>query len=286
VVLRARPPGAARDHGYHITALADGGLSVSSIGRRLAAIAYAHRLGREANPCTGSDDLRELLAGVRRTLGVAPKKKAAATADLVRRMLEACDISTVLGLRDRALLAIGFAGALRRSELVALRIEDLTWVDDGVRILLRRSKTDQAGAGQEIVIPRGLKIRPVAALEAWLEAAKITEGLLFRCVRKGGAVRPQPLRGIDVARVVQRYATCIGLDASQYAGHSLRSGFCTSAAESGANIWKIADQSRQKSLDTLRGYVRAVDAFKDHAGSSFLVLALTFTLSLLGGVFA
>ena len=102
------------------------------------------------------------MRGVRRTIGTVQKRKAAATVDLVRAMLDACP-DTMIGLRDRALLALGFAGAFRRSELVALQVSDLTEVPDGYRVIIRRSKTDQSGEGQEIVIPRGLKIRPVAA---------------------------------------------------------------------------------------------------------------------------
>jgi site-specific recombinase XerD len=253
----------------HVTALADGGLSVSSIGRRLAAVTYAHKLGRAENPCTG-DDLREVLAGVRRTLGTAPRRKAAATADRIRAMLDACDTSTTLGLRDRAILALGFAGAFRRSELVALTMADLTEVPDGYRVLIRRSKTDQTGEGAEIVIPRGLRIRPVEAVQAWLEAAGITEGLLFRAIQRGGRVKPQGLRGIDVARAVKRYAAAAGLDPVEFSGHSLRAGFVTSAAESGASILKIQEVSRHKSVDVLSGYVRRVDLFKDHAGAGFL----------------
>jgi integrase len=253
----------------HVTALADGGLSVSSIGRRLASISYAHKLGRAANPCTG-DDLREVLAGVRRTLGTAPKRKAAATADRIRAMLDECDTATTLGLRDRALLALGFAGAFRRSELVALTMADLTEVPDGYRVLIRRSKTDQTGEGAEIVIPRGLRIRPVEAVQAWLQAAGITEGLLFRAVQRGGRVKPQGLRGIDVARAVKRYAQAAGLDPVEFSGHSLRAGFVTSAAETGASILKIQEVSRHKSVDVLSGYVRRVDLFKDHAGAGFL----------------
>jgi len=253
----------------HITVLADGGLSVASIGRRLASITYAHKLGREANPCTG-DDLREVLAGVRRTLGTAPKRKAAATADRVRAMLDECDASTMLGIRDRAILALGFAGAFRRSELVALTVADLTEVPDGYRVTIRRSKTDQTGEGAEIVIPRGLRIRPVEAVQAWLQATGIGEGLLFRAVQRGGRVKPQGLRGVDVARAVKRYAAMAGLDPAEFSGHSLRAGFVTSAAETGASILKIQEVSRHKSVDVLSGYVRRVDLFKDHAGAGFL----------------
>jgi site-specific recombinase XerD len=251
----------------YISAIADAGLSVSTIGRRIAAIGYSHKLGRQANPCTG-DDLREVVGGIRRTLGTAPRRKAAATADRVRAMLDACPHTTI-GIRDRALLALGFAGAFRRSELVALRVEDLAEVPDGYRVLIRKSKTDQTGEGQEIVIPRGHKIRPVAAVQAWLEASGITEGVLFRAVF-GRVVTPRGLRGADVARIVKKRAEAAGLDASELSGHSLRAGFATSAAETGASVLKIMETTRHKSVDVLAAYVRRVDLFKDHAGAGFL----------------
>jgi site-specific recombinase XerC len=126
------------------------------------------------------------LAGIRRTIGTAPRRKAAA--DRLRAMLNACP-DTMLGIRDRALLALGFAGAFRRSELVALQVDDLTEVADGFRVTIRRSKTDQTGEGQEIVIPRGLKIRPVEAVQGYLKAAGVVDGVLFRVVHRGGYVR-------------------------------------------------------------------------------------------------
>jgi len=119
-------------------------------------------------------------------------------------------------------------------------------------------------------VPRGLRIRPVEAVQAWLTAAKIETGPLFRGVRKGGEVRAEGLRGIDIALAVKRYAEAAGLDPTEFSGHSLRAGFITSAAESGASIFKIAEVSRHKSTDVLSGYVRRVDQFRDHAGASFL----------------
>jgi integrase len=184
-------------------------------------------------------------------------------------MLDACP-DTMLGTRDRALLALGFAGAFRRSELVALQVADLTEVADGFRVLIRRSKTDQTGEGAEIVVPRGLKIRPVEAVQTWLQAAGISEGLLFRAIHRGGHVKGRGLRGHDVALAVKRYALAAGLDPVQFSGHSLRAGFVTSAAETGATIFKIAEVSRHKSTDVLAGYVRRVDMFRDHAGAAFL----------------
>jgi site-specific recombinase XerD len=253
---------------WHISAIASAALSVSSIGRRLAGIAYAHKLAKEANPTT-AEEVKVVLAGIRRTIGTAPKRKQAATADRVRVMLDACP-NTMLGVRDRALLALGFAGAFRRSELVALQVDDLTEVADGFRVLIRRSKTDQTGEGHEIVIPRGLKIRPVEAVQTWLQAAAVPDGILFRAVHRGGHVRAWGLRGHDVALIVKRYAEAAGLDPVEFSGHSLRAGFATSAAETGASILKIMETTRHKSVDVLAAYVRRVDLFKDHAGAAFL----------------
>jgi site-specific recombinase XerD len=251
-----------------ISAQARAGLSVSSISRRLAGISYAHKLRKLPNPCA-TDDVKVILAGIRRTLGTAPKRKAAATAERIRAMLDACP-STMIGIRDRALLSIGFAGAFRRSELVALTMADITEVADGLRIMIRRSKTDQCAEGQEVVVPRGSKIMPVRALQAWLEAANITEGLLFRVVHRGGHVKLQGLSGHDLAKIVKRCAKRARLDPAELSGHSLRAGFATSAAESGASVLKIMETTRHRSVDVLAGYVRRVDMFRDHAGGAFL----------------
>ena len=137
-------------------------------------------------------------------------------------------------------------------------------------MLIRRSKTDQTGEGAEVAIPRGYKLRPVEAVQTWLAAADISAGPVFRAVALGGKVSDQPLGDESASRVVKRYARRVGLEASTFSGHSLRSGFLTSAAESGANVFKMAEVSRHRSLDTLRGYVRRVDLFKEHAGAAFL----------------
>jgi integrase len=209
-----------------------------------------------------------VLRGIRRTIGSAPERKAPATADILTAMLKLCP-PTLTGSRDRALLALGFAGAFRRGELVALDVADLTQAPDGLRVRIRRSKTDQEGEGSEIAIPRGYRLRPVEAVQAWLAAAEI-EGSLFRQVAKGGRIQPKPLSAFSAAQIVKRYAERAGLDPAVYAGHSRRSGFLTSAAESDASIWKMAEQSRHKSLDVLRGYVRRADLFREHAGAAFL----------------
>lgn len=177
---------------------------------------------------------------------------------------------TTAGKRDRALLLLGFAGAFRRSELAALTVADLVDVAGGLRVLIRRSKTDQEGVGQEIAIPHGGKLRVVDAVKSWLAAAEIAEGPLFRPVNKAGAVSEAPLSTHSVAHVIKRYAEAAGLDPVAYSGHSLRAGFLTSAAEAGAGLFKMMEVSRHRSMDTLRGYVRSADLFRDHAGASFL----------------
>ena len=148
------------------------------------------------------------------------------------------------------------------------QVADLTEVPDGLRILIRRSKGDQEGQGQEVAIPRGYKLRPVEAVQTWLAAAAISDGPVFRAVGRGGRVSCEALADDSAARIVKRYARRVGLDDGAYSGHSLRSGFLTSAAETGASVWKLSEVSRHKSLDTLRGYVRRVDLFKEHAGAA------------------
>jgi integrase len=136
--------------------------------------------------------------------------------------------------------------------------------------VIRRSKTDQTGEGQEVAIPRGYRLRPVEAVQSWLAAAEISTGPVFRAVARGGKVSTEPLADDSASQIVKRYAARVGLEAASFASHSLRSGFLTSAAEAVASIWKLAEKSRHKSLNTLRGYVRRVDLFKEHAGAPFL----------------
>ena len=140
----------------------------------------------------------------------------------------------------------------------------------GSGVLIRRSKGDQEGLGQEVAIPRGYRLRPVEAVQTWLAAAEISAGPVFRPVLKGGRLQDAPLSPFSAAQIVKHYAERAGLDPAAYAGHSLRSGFLTSAAESGASIWKMTEVSRHKSVDVLRGYVRRADLFKEHAGAAFL----------------
>ena len=246
---------------------AETGSRLSTLGRRVAAIRYAHKLAGHVTP-TDDERVKATMRGIRRSLGTASQKKAPATADRIVAMARAADDS-LKGLRDRALLLVGFAGAFRRSELVALNIEDLEETDLGFEVTIRHSKTDQEGAGQTVAIMNGSAACPVAALRAWITASGIASGAIFRSVRKGGKVGDR-LTAQSVADIVKIYAKCVGLDPALFAGHSLRAGFLTSAAKRGASIFKMMDQSRHKSVETLRGYVRDAELFKDHAGTGLL----------------
>jgi site-specific recombinase XerD len=252
----------------YLSHLADQGRRASTIGRRAAAIGHRHKMAGHEPP-TSSEGVRAVLRGIRRTIGSAKQGKSPATAEVLGAMLKLCP-DTLIGKRDRALLCFGFASAMRRSELCALEVADLTETADGLRVLIRRSKGDQEGQGQEIAIPRGYRLRPVEALQTWLAAAEISTGPVFRQVARGGRISAAALSTDAVACIVKRYAERVGLDPASYSGHSLRAGFLTSAAEAGASIWKLSEVSRHKSLDTLRGYVRRVDLFKEHAGAAFL----------------
>ena len=252
----------------YLASQASVGVRPSTLSRRLAAISYAHGLKGMASPAV-HEAVRAVMRGIRRKEGTALVQKAPATAERVEAMLKAIPADTLAGKRDRALLLFGFAGAFRRSELVALEVSDLVFEPEGVRVTIRRSKADQEGQGQEVAILRGTKLRPVAALRAWLAAAGIEDGPVFRAVNRHGGVG-SALTGQSVALVVKRWADAAGLDPAAFGGHSLRSGFLTSAADAGADVLRMMEVSRHKRVETVQGYVRRVGLFKGHAGEKFL----------------
>jgi site-specific recombinase XerD len=226
---------------------AETGSRPSTLGRRVAAIRYAHKLASHAVP-TEDERVKATMRGIRRSLGTAARKKAPATADRIVAMVLAAG-NDLKGLRDRALLLIGFAGAFRRSELVALDLEDFEETELGFKVTIRQSKTDQEGQGQSIAILKGSVICPIAALKAWLAAACIASGAVFRSVKKGGRLGNR-LSAQSVADIVKIYAERVGLDPALFAGHSMRAGFLTSAAKRGASIFKMMDQSRHPRYDS------------------------------------
>jgi site-specific recombinase XerD len=263
-VLPATPEAVAA----FLAAEADRKIRPATIGRRLAAIRYAHRLAGVPVP-TDDERVRATMRGIRRSLGAAPVRKAPATAEKIVAMAPPAG-EHVATLRDRALLLFGFASAMRRSELAALDVEDIEETAQGLLIMIRRSKADQEGYGNQIAVPLGTKACPVAALVNWLRAAAITNGPVFRPIGKGGHVQNTRLTDRSIANIVKGHAARAGLDPASYSPHSLRSGFLTAAAANGASIFRLADQSRHKSIDVLRGYVRYAELFRDHPGANLL----------------
>jgi site-specific recombinase XerD len=251
-----------------LTDEANRGIKASTIGRRAAAICHAHRLAGHAPP-TADDRVKATMAGIRRTIGTAPNRKAAATADRVMAMTAQAGPS-LAALRDRALLLLGFAMAARRSELVALDVNDVEETTEGLRITIRGSKTDQDRAGQVVAVPHGSIACPVMALRAWLDAAGIADGPLFRSINKSDKAGSGRLTAQSVALIIKAAARRAGLDPGQFSGHSLRAGWITSAAKRRASLVKIMNQSRHRSVDSVLGYVRDAELFHDHAGSGLL----------------
>ncbi len=275
-------------------------LKVSTLSRRIAAIAAVHRLAGHGLD-TKHPAISRVLAGIRRTYGSRQEAKTALLTEDLRRMVRALP-ATLTGMRDRAVLLVGFAGAFRRSELVALNLADITISNAGLAVTVRRSKTDQEGAGRDLGIPRSRKsvTCPVAALEAWVQesanfsnpdesrknqtvspedfstpddgeriehgAADSADSPLFRIVDHGKPTGR--LSGDGVAQIVKRAAARIGIDPAKVAGHSLRSGFATSAARGGADLAHIMAQTGHKNSDVARRYIQAGNLLQNPASKA------------------
>jgi integrase len=242
-----------------------GRLRVGTIQRRLNPIAEAHKAVGVESP-TSSGMVRNTLKGIRRRLGVAPAQKAPALTEDIRAMIGVAD-DGLIGLRDRALILLGFAGAFRRSEVVGLDVGDLDFGKDGLTIILRRSKTDQTAEGRKIGIPYGSNpdTCPVRILQSWLEVDGLAEGPVFRSINRHGRLCPGRLAPADVARVVKKLALRAGLDPARYAGHSLRAGHATSAAIAGASERSIMKQTGHRSVQMVRRYIRDGSLFRENS---------------------
>ena len=243
-------------------------LSPVTLCRRLVAIGRAHSALGYSNPCR-SDLVKTTLRGICRLHGKPQRRVQPAVREDVLAMLPY--MKGTRGIRDRALILIGFAGALRRSELVALQHDDLAIVREGLTLIIRRSKTDQAGKGRTIGIPYARSHAcPVKAVTAWLGHAGIQSGPLFRVVNKGGRVGVIALSAQSVAIIVKEYARKAGLPSEDYSGHSLRAGLITSAAKAGVSSYKIRQQSGHQSDAMLQRYIRDAEIFVGNAAGSVL----------------
>ncbi len=249
-------PASVTDVIEFITDQAERGKRISTIDQKLAAIAFRHRAANVPNP-TETQIVREVMSGIRRTLGTAPQQKAPITRRELARMIAAAP-DNLRGARDRAILLLGYAGAFRRSELVALDVEDARITDADMTITLRRSKTDQEGHGAKKRIPRlgDTPLCPVRAVQQWLNASGVESGALFRAVDRWGHVRADRISDKVIALVVKEAAQAAGLEPRQFAGHSLRAGFVTQAAQDDVPEWQIAEVTGHKSRAVLQRYIR------------------------------
>jgi len=253
----------------YLSALAEKGRRAGTITRRLTSISTAHRRSGHPSPCDRTHLIvSETLQGIRRTIGTRQVGKEPVTVELLRRAIGAAE-GTLTASRDRALLLIGFAGGLRRSELAAMRIEHLRWHRKGITVFLPGSKTDQEGQGREVELPLGIQPAqtplseltcPVRALDQWLRQAALSDGPVFRKVTHAqtvrGALGPHSVGGWIVKRALGR-AGLTARELTRYGAHSLRAGFATEAWGNGASELAIMRQTGHKSSAMVRKYIRA-----------------------------
>ncbi len=239
------------------------GLAPASLRLALAALVDHHR--RVGLPSPRDPKINAFLRGLHRTVGAAPRNRKAALTPVELRRMAAALPQTISGLRDRALFLLAFSTALRRVNVVDLRVEDIERRREGLLVHVRRSKTDQEGRGHVIAVHRGNLLCPVEAVEAWLEASRIRSGWMFRKIDRWGHLGDGRLDPGTVARLLKRAATRAGLDPDQVkrlAGHSFRSGHVTTAARAGAGLAEIASVTNHRRLDQVREYIRETDAFR------------------------
>lgn len=241
-------------------------LAPRTMDRRLSGIKASMRdLGLPFPAHSSSSPLAASIAVAKRELEQKDGRATAISERLLIQMINACDLDRPKGLRDKALLLLGFCGAFRRSELVGLDLEDLTFEEDGLVVRLRRSKTDQQGKGRDVYIPFGKHSDtcPVRAVQRWLEVRGTHEGPLFYSMSKGDRMRAGRIPGVVVNQVVQKYSEAVGASGS-YSAHSLRSGLATSAARAGANLLWIKRQTGHRSTQSVEGYIQAGTGFRDN----------------------
>jgi integrase len=219
-------------------------------------------------------EIRSAMRGIRNELKQAPIKKEAVKAGHVATMVGRLNESgRLIDLRDRALLLIGFSGAFRRSELVGIDLEHISDDEEGISIRILYSKTDQAGEGQHVEIPKKSSTVncPINALNIWLKASGITKGAIFRSINRHGAISDQRLSGKAVAEIVKKRAKGLFDDTANVAGHSLRRGFVMSSLEANVHIVSIMNQTRHASVNTLKEYSSEKKNYKTNALNSITI---------------
>ena len=253
----------------YLTYLSTKEAKISTLKRRLVSIGVIHRLkGHYLD--TKHPSIIENLMGIKRRKGsIQKRKKPILIKDLklVINVIDEQKIKDIKKLRDRSIILIGFSGGFRRNEIVSLDYEDLDFVEEGLKIQIRKSKTDQFGEGLVKALPYfdNSQYCPVISLKKWLDLSKITSGSVFRRFVKGSKLSENRLTDQTVALLIKEYLQLAGIDNKNYSGHSLRSGFATSAAESGAEERNIMAMTGHKSTEMVRRYIREANLFKNNA---------------------
>ena len=253
----------------YLTYLSTKQAKISTLKRRLVSIGVIHKLkGHYLD--TKHPSIIENIMGIKRRKGSIQKSKKPILVNSLKLIIDAIDQQNkeeIKKLRDRSIILIGFSGGFRRNEIVSLDYDDLDFVPEGLKINLKRSKTDQFGEGFTKALPYfdNLQYCPVASLKKWIEISKITSGALFRRIYKGSNLSENRLTNQTVALLIKKYLNLIGVDSKNYSGHSLRSGFATSAAESGAEERSIMTMTGHKSTEMVRRYINDANLFKNNA---------------------
>ena len=253
----------------YLTHLSTRGVKMSTLKRRLVSIGVIHKLkGHYLD--TKHPLIIENIMGIKRRKGSIQKGKKPLLINSLKLIINIIDqqkIEEIKKFRDRSIILIGFSGGFRRNEIVSLDFEDLDFVQEGLKINLKRSKTDQFGVGSVKGLPffDNSKYCPVVSMHKWIEISKITSGALFRRFSKGSKLSEYRLTDQTVALLIKEYLNLANIESKNYSGHSLRSGFATSAAESGAEERSIMAMTGHKSTEMVRRYIKEANLFKDNA---------------------
>jgi len=262
-------PSEPKSVSLYLTHLSVKDAKISTLKRRLVSIGVIHKL-KGYYLDTKHPSIIENIMGIKRRKGSIQKSKKPILINYLKQIINAIDEldkKEIKKLRDRSIILIGFSGGFRRNEIVSLDYDDLDFVPEGLKINLRRSKTDQFGEGFTKALPYfdSSVYCPVVSLKKWLDVSKIASGPLFRKFVKGSKLSENRLTDQTVALLIKEYLRLAGIDSKNYSGHSLRSGFATSAAESGVEERSIMAMTGHKSTEMVRRYIKEANLFKNNA---------------------
>ena len=253
----------------YLTHLSTKNAKMSTLRRRLVSIGVIHKLkGHYLD--TKHPSIIENVMGIKRRKGTIQKAKKPLLINNLKHIIDIIDKvnnEEIKKSRDRSIILIGFSGGFRRNEIVSLDYDDLEFVAEGLKINLKRSKTDQFGEGSVKGLPYfdNPQYCPVVSIQKWIEISKVTSGPIFRRFIKGSKLSENRLTDQTVALIIKKYLKLAGIDSTNYSGHSLRSGFATSAAEAGAEERTIMAMTGHKSTEMVRRYIKEANLFKNNA---------------------